>query len=317
MGALASADDRATALTLAIELGTPGLFGAAKKHLVTDEELVVKLGFATREKSSARFLVERWARPDLPRESFDLLSRELQRSTLPDPSLLEAIKGVLANPKVEPARRQAAEVILRFQLDLDASDVNVLQSSSDAPLDASSALLKRWKGLRAEHGRRAMVFALAGDDLLARRTWLLQDARRVGPNVRIRKGGSLSLEELPTTMREGSFVLKARLLILDGRGAAVTITFDDGLFSEVELTRTGWEILAKGGQAHRKPVATPGDWSELTLTVSERSGQRVASFVVDGATLMDNVLQTKRYASLAFESREGDFVVGGVELTAR
>ncbi len=306
--ALANEGERLDGLALATELKVPGLAEAAKKLIdVPELEIfVVKLLLVTQEKGSTHFLLERWTKLEKGSASFNTLTEQLEQCPVGDPTFMDDMRKVVTATKTDQAHRTAGAEILKFQMDLPNAD------------PAEIAKDKEWKAARGDFGRRAQKFPLMGVDLRALPGWKTEGTTRpIGGNLRVNRG-ILTLPEWPEAYQELSFLLKIRLLVLDGEAG---LSFEDKQGSAAwipTLQKDEWRMVIGGGTELRAP-GRKGAWSEIVFDMDDHSTKqqrfnRNISILVDGNELLKKGAHNGKIGALRVEAPKGDVVVGGIEI---
>jgi hypothetical protein len=178
-------------------------------------------------------------------------------------------------------------------------------------------IVKNWKRLVLDFVRCAQRHPISGTDLLALPGWRGQEARALGPNVRIRKGGSILLDALPDLMQGCSFTLRAHVLVLEGEGARVQLRSEEGPWLPT-FRKNEW-TLATGTREELHVPGRRGEWTEIVFDVKDtgsprRRYERIIRITVDGTVLLDSGRQNGRYSDFGFGAGDGTLIVGGVSL---
>lgn len=307
-GGIRNQQSRTVALELAHQLRVPGLTASIKRFLEDDEHrwLVLHLLLGTGEEDGLSLVVKHWA------DSSDLVDQEaiadkLKLVWVPYVGVLQQIKDLMSAVETRDPRRQWAAQILQLQMGLPSADADALD--------------REWGRHKRQFTLYGARFSLQGealDDL----PWRVDKDRLrwVQRNKVLEPSGYLTLRPVPQSWQAGSFVLKLRVLVVEGDGAVISFKSAQGTWY-ARLDGADWMTRGASKVEFRLPCKR-GEWSEIEFDVDDVSQgaerlRRGLNITVDGKRLLYGGALNGEIDAFWINAEESTVVVGGVEILRR
>lgn len=292
---------RKYALELATEMNVVGLDSVAKKHIDSEDfMLVVKYLLTTQNEDITKFLFERWKKLEVDSASFTLLNTAFQTYNI-DLNCIERFKNFIKLENQEK-RKESAIKILLFQMSV-ANEKEIFE---------------KWNIFEKKYKQYSYKFLCKGIDL-AERGVQTENAKKIVTNFLLKPGCRISFANFPKHINKGNFVIKVRILIISGSDAKVGITVGQGAWSARLNKENEWIVKTGDDKEFARVQVKKEQWSEIVFNIKDESTEKVRydrdiSITVDGILILENGSCNGLFEKVEIRTENAELVVGGVEL---
>lgn len=242
-----------------------------------------------------------WMESALDSDAFKAVQERLTTVKLPRAASIKKVKKSTLK-KLPKDRNEQLAAVLKFQLDLKGDNsVEILEAArAHFGLDDAS------------HDK----FQKSGGKAMELKYWNTEGEVAIeGKNVMLSPGASLNLKEVPKEWQEGSFNIRARVMVVEGDEHFVSLQLSSGAWT-VQVKDGMWQIQTSSGSVSQRKVKY-GQWTEIRFGITDNSNtntrkNRLINIWVDGQQLMDWQGEADGdFTGAEIYAGSGDLIFGG------